>query len=617
MRKNNLLLLGLVLLLTACATIPRDEIEPYETGIEDYENGRYYLALSRFREYAEQDSLYYPLSAAVAHAHYELAHIDSASMWLERSARLTDELPSEYLAYQAERNLESSQTETLGFLDYVTSIGRRYGIDAGLLLAIMQQESSLRANAVSKSGAVGMMQLMPATGKALGMTVPEDNYVKEPPIRDHEMDERFHPGRNIAGGASHLNFLLNHYRFGTRNTNLCKALAAYNAGTGNVRDSIPSYCNHYINRIAEFYRQNRYRFDHHRELEDAYYKLNPEAPGFSRHTRSSSFPMTKMKAEYERIEEDCATMIDDRDRSIVEGHLALMAESLDLPDSALAHYNEALSIVPDSERIRYNRAMLLFKRQDFQAAIDDLVYVDTFDAMVMRISCRISLTEYDRARKLIEDALITQPDAPELYELKGVASILQDDVESSIGFFQRAMDLRGSQTDINNLLTSFYARYYRDRIEIDYVPVRRSGFAEASWLDWPLPQRYISSYFGWRPNAIETNWMKRLEQMEFHSGIDIPAGKGEPVHASADGIVWDSTIYDASGESIYIQHDNGWFTCYFHLSSRMVEKGDRVKKGDVIGLVGSTGRSTGDHLHFGLFDRNWKPVNPLLYLTGY
>ena len=387
-------------------------------------------------------------------------------------------------------------------------------------------------------------------------------------------------------------------------------MGAYLAGTGNVRDTIPAYCNHYIKRIAEFYRQNRYQFGHHRELENTYYKLNPEAPGFQRDIRSELFPPKKMKREYERMR----NIVDDRDRAITESHLALMAEALGMPDSAMVHYDDALAILPDNQRIRYNRAALSFKTQDFSAAIYDLQVVDTFPALVMTISAWISLGEYDRAKELLDDA----PDVPEFIELRGIVSILEGDVESSIGHFQQAMELRGSQTDINNLLSAVYARYYTDRIEIGYVPVRRTGLGGSSWLEWPLPQRYISSYFGWRPNPIETNWMKRVEQMEYHSGIDIPAGGGEPVHAAADGVVWESSTYENAGESIYVRHDNGWFTCYYHLRERLVEKGDPVKKGDVIGLVGSTGRSTGNHLHFGLYDRNWKPVNPLLlYLTGY
>ncbi len=616
MKANSLLHLVLILMITGCAMMPRDEVEPYEAAIEDYEYGYYNLALSRFEDAVKLDSLYYPLAAAMAHAHYELGYVDSSSVWLERAARLSTEYSPEYLAYQAERNLESSSTETLGFLDYVTSVARRYGIDPGLLLAVMQQESSLQADAISPSGAVGMMQLMPATGKALGMSVPQENYVKKPPIRDHEADERFHPGKNIAGGASHLNFLLNHYRFDKRNTNLCKALGAYLAGTGNVRDTIPSYCNHYINRISEFYRQNRYQFEHHRELEDQYYRLNPDAPGFSRESGSVSFSKKKMRRGYDRIRRD-VDMVDERDRAIYYGNLALMAESLGIADTAMSYYDTALTIFSDEQRIRYNRAVLRFKQGQYTAAIGDLDQVETFPARVLTISAWISLGDLDVAQGLIDELFRSNPTSIELIELSGIVALLRDEVELSIWYFSQAVAKRGSQIDINHLLVSKYAWYYGNRIEVDYGPVRHTGFLGDSWLEWPVSERYISSYYGWRPNAVERDWKKRLEKMEFHSGIDIPAATGEPVRAAADGVVWISTTYDMSGESVYIQHENGWFTSYYHMDKRLVEKGDHLKKGDVIGMVGSTGRSTGAHLHFGLFDRNWKPVNPLLYLTGY
>ena len=85
-----------------------------------------------------------------------------------------------------------------------------------------------------------------------------------------------------------------------------------------------------------------------------------------------------------------------------------------------------------------------------------------------------------------------------------------------------------------------------------------------------------------------------------HTGVDVQAEEGDSVHAPNNGVVTlvDDLYY--SGNSVVLDHGQGLFTMFFHLSKVLVKPGQRVKKGDVIALVGSTGRSTGPHLHWGV-----------------
>ncbi|SIN72025.1 M23 family metallopeptidase [Halodesulfovibrio marinisediminis] len=85
-----------------------------------------------------------------------------------------------------------------------------------------------------------------------------------------------------------------------------------------------------------------------------------------------------------------------------------------------------------------------------------------------------------------------------------------------------------------------------------------------------------------------------------HSGIDLRGKKGTSIKACADGVVRIAASHFFSGESIYIDHGQGVVSMYFHMSKLLVREGETVKKGQVIGQVGSTGRVTGPHLHFGL-----------------
>lgn len=98
-----------------------------------------------------------------------------------------------------------------------------------------------------------------------------------------------------------------------------------------------------------------------------------------------------------------------------------------------------------------------------------------------------------------------------------------------------------------------------------------------------------------------------------HQAVDISSDTGQPVRAPADGIVVKAERAGGYGNVIFITHGNGYSTRYGHLSKFNVKPGDRVHRGEVIGFVGSTGRSTGPHLHYEVRRYN-DPVNPLEFI---
>ncbi len=118
----------------------------------------------------------------------------------------------------------------------------------------------------------------------------------------------------------------------------------------------------------------------------------------------------------------------------------------------------------------------------------------------------------------------------------------------------------------------------------------------------------ISSEFGLRPNPFGGR------SYEMHEGVDFAGPMGKPVLATADGVVM-AAEYDRSyGNYVKIDHGYNYETLYAHLSELAVTIGDRVQRGDVLGALGSTGRSSGPHLHYGIY-RNGQAVNPRYYLT--
>lgn len=139
-------------------------------------------------------------------------------------------------------------------------------------------------------------------------------------------------------------------------------------------------------------------------------------------------------------------------------------------------------------------------------------------------------------------------------------------------------------------------------------PLTRLPRTPSVW-EWPVPgYGRVTSDFGWRTLDGEK---------ELHKGIDVAAPPGTPVIAARSGRViqaqFDQTY--GWGWTVVIQHPDGWQSRYAHLSGISVQARQLVRQGERVGAVGSTGRVTGPHLHFGLY-RNWDPHNPLTVYAG-
>lgn len=121
-------------------------------------------------------------------------------------------------------------------------------------------------------------------------------------------------------------------------------------------------------------------------------------------------------------------------------------------------------------------------------------------------------------------------------------------------------------------------------------------------MRFPLPEGILTSKYGSRINPVTGNRV-------FHRGIDLAAPEGTPVFACADGEVTESGYSRIYGNYIIIRHQGGRESLYGHLSEKKIKLHDTVKSGSIIGNVGSTGQSTGPHLHFEIHE-NGIPKDP-------
>lgn len=119
---------------------------------------------------------------------------------------------------------------------------------------------------------------------------------------------------------------------------------------------------------------------------------------------------------------------------------------------------------------------------------------------------------------------------------------------------------------------------------------------------------YVASGFKWRMHPI-------LKIRKFHKGMDFKAPTGTPIYASGNGRVSLARRSATFGKVVYIDHGYGYRTVYAHMSKIKARRGQRVKRGDIIGYVGNTGRSVAAHLHYEVH-KNGRAVNPINYYYG-
>lgn len=144
-----------------------------------------------------------------------------------------------------------------------------------------------------------------------------------------------------------------------------------------------------------------------------------------------------------------------------------------------------------------------------------------------------------------------------------------------------------------------------------YITNQRSSLLSTPSI-WPTVGR-ITSSFGYRFSPVRVRNGRHAQQ--FHEGVDIANSPDTPIVATADGVVRYSGWSSGYGMMVLVDHGLSFSTAYGHTSKVTVKVGDRVERGQLIAYMGTTGRSTGHHLHYEVW-RHGKPTNPMKYLRG-
>jgi len=212
-----------------------------------------------------------------------------------------------------------------------------------------------------------------------------------------------------------------------------------------------------------------------------------------------------------------------------------------------------------------------------------------------------SLKEYEKKIRSMADMDGVKKGERESY--RGVGGPIPDQ-ERSTGSGSETAAIGQMNKSLDQLIYEASQQEKNFQEIIAFLEKRRSILARTPSI-WPV-EGWVTSGFGVRKSPFSF-------RKEFHSAIDIAARSGKEVVAPADGIVSEVERRSDMGNMVTLDHGNGITTSYAHLLKSQVHKGKNVRRGEVIGFIGSTGRSTGPHLHYSVH-LNGVPVNPRKYL---
>ncbi|MDP4109099.1 MAG: peptidoglycan DD-metalloendopeptidase family protein [Bacillota bacterium] len=245
-----------------------------------------------------------------------------------------------------------------------------------------------------------------------------------------------------------------------------------------------------------------------------------------------------------------------------------------------------------------------------------LLSTDDFSSMLSRYEVVSQIMDHDKTLiKSIKDEIekIGEAKASLESDKKENETLKSSIIQKQAALKQKSADSQKMMEELEKNEEEYkksYAEYEKEeeKIEkqIEAELANLGGTYVGGVFMWPAPgYTGISSYYGWRYHPI-------LHVYKNHTGVDISAPYGAKVVAANAGTVVISGYNSAYGNYVVINHGGGKATLYAHFSKRLVSKGDTVKKGQAIGLVGATGYATGAHLHFEI-RINGATVNPLSY----
>lgn len=359
-----------------------------------------------------------------------------------------------------------------------------------------------------------------------------------------------------------------------------------------------------------------------------------DAKELKKQLQSNLTDVKKIKEELEASKEDLTQYVVQLDGQLetIQEKIAELKTKIEEKEAQLVQTQQELEVAIENQENQYEAMKeriqfmyesgdnlymeLLFSSQSFGEMLNKAEYIELLSAYDRQM-----LDEYVATRKLIE-LYKEQLEEDKAYLEEAKASVESEEASLNALINEKQRTIEAVTNDITNKEAAI-AEYEADIKEQNetiamlekIVAEEKAKLAEANnrtydggIFAWPAPSyTRISDDYGNRIHPI-------LGVQQFHNGVDMAAPGGSPILAAYDGSVVAADYSGSMGNYIMIDHGDGLYTIYMHASALYVSKGAEVTKGQKIAAVGSTGRSTGNHLHFSV-RLNGSYVSPWNYLS--
>lgn len=343
----------------------------------------------------------------------------------------------------------------------------------------------------------------------------------------------------------------------------------------------------------------------------------------------------KMVNELEAVKGDMQTYVTklDANLAVIEAKIAEVKDLIHIKEEEIKVTTEVLGEAQVTEAEQYEamkqRIRFMYERGS-TFSVELLLSADSFGDMLNKADYIAKLSEYDRrmleeyeeTRKEIEECRAALEEEQTMLEEAKVV-VEQEQASLNTLIYEKTTQIDAFEADINNKEQIIAAYEAEIKEQNETIAALEAAVAEerkriaqengklqtydGGQFQWPAPSfTRISEEYGDRIHPI-------LKTPQFHNGIDIAAPNGSPILAAYDGEVVAATYSATMGNYIMIDHGDSLYTIYMHASALYVNKGDLVIKGEKIAAIGSTGRSTGPHLHFSV-RLNGSYVSPWNYI---